>query len=223
MLDKPTGTVSRANGDIHPYGNPHIWLDPYNGRVIAIRLAEKFSAFDPGNKAAYQSNLKSFLDRLDSAMFGSTLVSKFGGSTLWDWQRSGNLISKLNSVGARSSLGGWESQMIGLAGETIVTYHRSFTYFAKRFGLRIVAELEPKPGLDPTPGHLAEVIKTVSNQKVKILLQESFYSTKHAQIVAGRTGAHVVVVPQNVGHDAGAKDYISFMSEVVSRVAAGAR
>src|SRR5688572_24206142 len=36
ILEKPTGPVNRSMGDVHPYGNPHLWLDPYNGRSIAI-------------------------------------------------------------------------------------------------------------------------------------------------------------------------------------------
>ena len=82
VLDKPTGTISRAMGDIHPYGNPHIWLDPLNGRTVAIRIAEKLQSMDPKNEEDYRANLSAFLNRLDTAMFGSALVSKFGGAKL---------------------------------------------------------------------------------------------------------------------------------------------
>lgn len=218
ILDKPSGPVSRAQGDIHPYGNPHIWMDPYNGRTVAVRLEQKLSAMDPKNEKAYEANLKSFLDKLDSAMFGSALVAKFGGTKLWEWQRAGSLAQN-----ARGPIGGWAGAMAPFAGRPVVTYHSSFSYFANRFGLRVVDELEPKPGLDPTPGHLAQVLQAIKNNGVKAIIQESFYPTKHAEFVAGRTGARVVVVPQNVGHDPAARDYISFMDTLVSRVSGALR
>jgi zinc/manganese transport system substrate-binding protein len=221
ILDKPTGAVSRAMGDIHPYGNPHIWLDPYNGRTIAIRLEEKLSKMDPKNASQYQSNLNAFVNRLDSAMFGAALVGKFGGTKLWDWQRSGTLAKQLSTNGG--TLGGWAAAMAPLAGKPIVTYHPSFSYFASRFGIRVIDELEPKPGLDPTPGHLAEVIRSIDANSVKVIMQESFYSSRQAQLVASRTGAKVVVVPQNVGHDSGANDYIALFDVIISRISGALR
>lgn len=65
LLEVPTGPVDRSMGDVHPAGNPHYWLDPLNGKVIAKRLAETFSKLDPGNTASYQANLQKFNDRLD--------------------------------------------------------------------------------------------------------------------------------------------------------------
>lgn len=154
-------------------------------------------------------------------MFGSALVSKYGGAKLWDMQRSGTLDERLGADAKQ--LGGWMAQMAPVAKRPIVTYHTSFNYFAQRFGLRVVDELEPKPGLEPTPGHLAQVMQTIKSQGVKVILQESFYPTKHAQFVASRTGAMVVVVPQNVGHDKAATDYISLIDTLVSRISGALR
>ncbi|HEY2796382.1 MAG TPA: metal ABC transporter substrate-binding protein [Thermoanaerobaculia bacterium] len=57
ILEKPTGEVTRAMGDVHPFGNPHYWLDPDNGRVIARAIAAKLTQLDPGGAATYKSNL----------------------------------------------------------------------------------------------------------------------------------------------------------------------
>jgi zinc/manganese transport system substrate-binding protein len=219
VLEKPAGPVSRSMGDIHPEGNPHTWLDPWNGRTVAVKLADKLGDIDPKNDAEYKANAKTFVNRLDDAMFGSKLVDKYGGLKLWDWERDGTLVAKLRENNDLDDLRGWEAAMLPLRGKAIITYHRSFSYFAKRFDLRVVDELEPKPGLDPTPGHLAEVIKVGQASDVKLILQESFYNSRHAQLVASRIGARVVVVPQSVGHDAGAKDYISLFDIIVGRVA----
>ncbi|MEZ0325807.1 MAG: metal ABC transporter substrate-binding protein [Fimbriimonas sp.] len=223
ILDKPKGAVTRAMGDVHPYGNPHIWLDPSNGRYIAVKLADKLGNMDPKNAKEYDANLDRFLNRLDTGMFGKELVGKFGGSKLWEWERNGIIDQKLKENNARGDLGGWAAKMAPFAGKPVITYHRSLNYLANRFGLKIVDELEPKPGLDPTPGHLAEVIKNGTASGVKAIIQESFYPTKHAQLVAGKIGAKVIVIPQNVGHDEAAKDYISLFDVIVDRISDGMR
>ena len=64
ILERPTGTVTRAMGDVHPYGNPHYWLDPDNGRVIARAIAAKLSQLDPSGAAEYKSNLAAFEAKL---------------------------------------------------------------------------------------------------------------------------------------------------------------
>ncbi|HRK22415.1 MAG TPA: metal ABC transporter substrate-binding protein [Fimbriimonadaceae bacterium] len=220
VRDVPSGAVTRAQGDIHPFGNPHIWLDPYNGRSIALRLGEKMGALDPGNAATYKSNAAAFARKLDEAMFGEALVGKFGGDTLWGWDDGDKLVSNLRDKGALDQLGGWAAKMRPFWGKPIVTYHRSWNYFAYRFGLKIVAELEPKPGLEPTPGHIAGVIKTVEAQGVKVLLQEPYYSKRSAEFVASRTSASAVVAPGSVGHESAARDYITLIDAIVSRVSA---
>jgi len=67
ILEKPTGQVTRAMGDVHPYGNPHYWLDPANGRVIARAIATKLAALDPEGKAVFERNLATFEARLTEA------------------------------------------------------------------------------------------------------------------------------------------------------------
>jgi zinc/manganese transport system substrate-binding protein len=219
VLEKPLGRVDRSMGDIHPFGNPHIWLDPYNGRVIALRLAEKMAELDPPDAAAFRANAKTFAGRIDNAMFGSQLVQKHGAEKLWTWVRSHELLSSLKESGTEKLLGGWAGQMAAFVGSPVITYHRSMTYFINRFGLISAGELEPKPGIDPTPSHVGKVIETVKSRGIKALIQEPIYSTRNAEFIASRTGAKVVVIPGDVGADPAAKDYISFFDTVVSRIA----
>jgi len=85
ILEKPTGTVTRAMGDVHPFGNPHFWLDPDNGRVIARAIADKLTQIDPAGAADYKANLAAFdaklaegEKRLDAALgpfAGTALVT----------------------------------------------------------------------------------------------------------------------------------------------------
>ncbi|MGA7991755.1 MAG: metal ABC transporter substrate-binding protein [Thermoanaerobaculia bacterium] len=67
ILDRPTGLVTRAMGDVHPYGNPHYWLDPQNGRVIARAIAAKLTGLDPAGAATYARNVADFEARLTAA------------------------------------------------------------------------------------------------------------------------------------------------------------
>jgi zinc/manganese transport system substrate-binding protein len=70
ILDVPVTRVTRAQGDIHPFGNPHYWLAPENGRRIAEAFAGRLSELDPEGAAAYQVNLDRFLAQLDQAEAG---------------------------------------------------------------------------------------------------------------------------------------------------------
>jgi len=67
LLQVPS-SVNRAEGDIHIYGNPHYWLDPMNGKIIARNIADGLERIDPSNKNFYETNLKNFDNQIDSKM-----------------------------------------------------------------------------------------------------------------------------------------------------------
>src|SRR5215467_5874955 len=67
ILEIPSGTVTRAMGDVHPLGNPHYWLDPDNGRRVARGIAAKFGELDPGDAAYFQQQFQDFDKRLTAA------------------------------------------------------------------------------------------------------------------------------------------------------------
>jgi len=67
ILEIPTATVTRADGDVHPLGNPHFWLDPENGRRIARAFKDKLSEMQPADAAFFDHNLKDFEQRLTDA------------------------------------------------------------------------------------------------------------------------------------------------------------
>jgi zinc/manganese transport system substrate-binding protein len=68
VLEKPVGTVSRAEGDIHPFGNPHYYADPKNLEILADHLAEVFSRLDPANAADYAANAKAFDEKMEASL-----------------------------------------------------------------------------------------------------------------------------------------------------------
>src|SRR5213075_3312503 len=67
LLQVPT-SANRAEGDIHIYGNPHYWLDPLNGKVIARNITNGLERIDPANKSFYEANLQSFFGKIDAKM-----------------------------------------------------------------------------------------------------------------------------------------------------------
>ena len=64
LLEIPEGPVDRSQGDIHPEGNPHYWLDPHNGLIIAENISRKLSELDPEHAPSYHLRLKDFQKRL---------------------------------------------------------------------------------------------------------------------------------------------------------------
>ena len=113
----------------------------------------------------------------------------------------------------------WNKKMAPFKGKKIAIYHRSWPYFVDRFGLVIACELEPKPGIPPSPAHLKEVIDIMKRDKVSVILMEVFYDEKPAQFVAGQTGAKVIVVPNSVGGTKDANDYFSLMDPIINKLA----
>jgi zinc/manganese transport system substrate-binding protein len=227
-LEVPTRRIDRSMGDVHPLGNPHYWLDPYNGRIIAANICSRLKLLDPEHSADYDRNMAAFLLKLDSAMFGGELVKVVGGERLWQMQPDGTIAAFIknyndkileadpNAKDKLLSLGGWVAKLKPFEHAKIVIYHRSWPYFFHRFNLEDVAELEPKPGIPPGPQHLLEVINTMRAQKTKVILMEPFYNRRHADFVAEKTGAKVVVVPNSV--DSQVTDYIAMLNNVVTKL-----
>lgn len=76
-LEKPTQKVTALQGDVHPYGNPHYWLDPRNGAIIAREIAEALGRADPEHATAYQAAAEAFDKSVDETMAnGKSLVAK---------------------------------------------------------------------------------------------------------------------------------------------------
>src|SRR5262244_1089834 len=67
ILEMPTGQITRAEGDVHPLGNPHYWLDPENGKIVAGEMFEKFVRFRPSDRTYFEQRLNDFVSRLNDA------------------------------------------------------------------------------------------------------------------------------------------------------------
>src|SRR5881397_2978738 len=67
ILEIPQGQITRAEGDVHPLGNPHYWLDPENGKIIAREIFDRLARFRPNERAFFEPRLNDFLNRLSDA------------------------------------------------------------------------------------------------------------------------------------------------------------
>ena len=217
-LQVPKGKVDRSMGDIHPYGNPHYWTDPLNGKIIARNIKNRLAELSPSDASYFENNFTLFNRKIDEALFGKKLVDKLGSEKLTNLLISGKFYEFLKENNLEEDLGGWLLEMKPFQGTKIVAYHNSWPYFASRFGLTIIDQLEPKPGIPPSPGHIREVIEQMKSQNIKVILMEPFYGDKPAKFVAEKTGAKVVMVPNSVGGSAQAKDYISLIDNILKNI-----
>lgn len=115
----------------------------------------------------------------------------------------------------------WRKKLAPYGGQTVVAYHDSWPYFAKEYGLKMDLFLEPKPGIPPTPAHLAEVILRMRQINAHVIIVDPYLNRKTAEAVAARTGAQVVDVTQFPGGVKGTEGgYIEMEDFDVNAIAA---
>jgi zinc/manganese transport system substrate-binding protein len=159
---------------------------------------------DPQNARIFAGKLAVDLCRLDAASCGGFKANATAFQAKLD-----------------AKMKDWTAAMAPFKGRAIVTYHSTWRYFAQRFGLKSEIFLEPKPGIPPSPPHLAEVIGQMTSGGIKVILIEPYQSRKTAQAVADRTNAQLVDVAQFPGALPGtAGDYIALMDLNVKAIAA---
>jgi ABC-type Zn uptake system ZnuABC Zn-binding protein ZnuA len=115
----------------------------------------------------------------------------------------------------------WKMKLAPHKGAHLVAYHDSWPYFAERFGLEIDLFLEPKPGIPPTPSHLAALVKKMREQDVRAILVDAHLNRRHAESLASKTGAVAVPVTHFPGGVKGTENgYISLIDYLVNSITA---
>lgn len=215
ILDVPTD-LSRAKGDMHPEGNPHVWTDPLSIPFVADNIAAGLSRVDPANAATYASNAKAYKGRIYEATFGADLVKFMGGDLLSRLALAGNLDAFLASKGLSSRIGGWLKQGAALKGKPMVFYHQSWPYFIKRFGVNAVGYVEDRPGIPPTAAHRDALLALMQSSGVKVVEVTSYYDDKIPAYLAQAVGGKVAKVAGDVGGTAQATDYFAYMNSILT-------
>jgi zinc/manganese transport system substrate-binding protein len=169
-LDIP-GVISRAEGDQHAEGNPHINVGPQNGRIMAENIAYALMDFDPDGTDIYDANLTAYTDELDA------------------------LVADLATRGK------------SLAGQKVISYHADISYLAEFYGLVVIGTLEPKPGIEPTARHLAQLAKEAKAQGVQLIIYNQAQPSKLPGKFAKKVGARAVQIGNMVGAVSGVKTW----------------
>jgi len=184
MIEVPT-RLDRAEGDVHPMGNPHIHTDPRNIARVAEALAQRLGEIDPGT--TYQSRLKEF-------------------STRWD-----NAIAR------------WQARAAPLRGIPVVEYHKAFSYLFAWMGVQVTGFLEPKPGVEPSTGHLTELLAQQKTKPAKMVVRASYSDPRAADWFAERAQIPVVALPFTVGGDGASKDLFSWYEDMIDLMVKAAK
>lgn len=187
ILEIPKGQVSRAQGDVHPFGNPHYWMDPKNGEFIADAIDEKLSILSPADAGYFHSRLEDFKNRLGIALSG--------------WEK--------------------KAKELGLPGTQVVTYHKSWSYFAKRFGLEVVDFVEPRPGIPPSPQHIQSLMARMKSENIKLVIIDPYFDLKLPQKIAQDADARLAVLPTSVGAEKDIRSYFDLFDrqlKIIERI-----
>ncbi len=114
----------------------------------------------------------------------------------------------------------WQKALAPYRGRALVTYHNYWIYFGRRFGFPMDLFLEPKPGIPPTPAHLAEVITKIKADNLKLIAVQPYQNRKTAETVASHTGAVVLDWPSFPGGK-GTEGYLEWIDFLVNSIARG--
>ena len=88
----------------------------------------------------------------------------------------------------------WRAEIAPLVGTKVVSYHASFPYLAQFVGFGIVGTIEVKPGIEPTPSHLTELIDLIKKEHIRTIVMEPWYNRSRAESVASQSGAKVIMI-----------------------------
>lgn len=225
LLEVPT-SLSRAQGDIHVDGNPHIHTDPLNAIIIARNIADGLRRVSPANAEYFTAREKDFAERVLRAMFGDELVRIVTPATILDLTRNGKVMGFLQTTMYQgrplaTRLGGWLQQAMPFRGEEMVCYHKEWSYFSNRYGVTCVDYIEAKPGIPPTPRHVQEIISLMRDKKIPVLFSSNYFDHDQIRDVASRTNAAPVIVPENTAGAPGINTYFELMNLWVTELAKG--
>ena len=218
-LEVPS-VLTRELGDIHPQGNPHVWLDPLLAKVIAENICDALKTADPVGADYYDSHKQDFLRRIDEALFGAELIRLLGIQKLTRLAWSGQLSSFLESnryagqpLAARA--GGWLKAAEPLRGVGVFEFHRVWVYFSRVFGIQLLGTIEERPGIPPGPQHMRQVTERIRAEKVPLILVDNFYDPALPNNIARQTGAQVVMLPNQVEGEQGIKTYFDLIDYLI--------
>lgn len=184
-LNVPPTTSRRQGADVHPFGNPHINLDPSSGRHMAAAVVAALEGLRPERAEHFRGRYEAYLEEISAAE-----------------ER-------------------WRELKQGLAGKKVVVYHLEFTYLLRDLGIETVATLEPKPGVPPTPSHIAKVARAMKDEDIELILTAKWSNNSQVAGLAKRSGARVVELPAMAQSGPGTETWIRMIESSLERLRDG--
>jgi zinc/manganese transport system substrate-binding protein len=221
-LEVPS-VLTREMGDIHPQGNPHVWLDPLLAKVQATNIAEALKSVDPSGASYYESRKKDFHNRIDQALFGPELLKLVGIQKLTRLDLSGELHAflvnnKFQGQALSAKAGGWLKAAEKMRGVQAYEFHKVWVYFARVFGIKLVGTIEERPGIPPGPQHVRDLTTKIQSEKIPLILVDNFYDPALPRNIASKTGSKVVMLPNQVEGEQGVSTYFQLIDHVIQKV-----
>ena len=134
---------------------------------------------------------------------------------------TGNLKAYVAKLDAK--IAEWDKEARALKGVKFVSYHEHWPYFAEQFGMNYVGTIELKPGIDPTPRHIEDLVAEMKADHVPIVVREPQFPEKVPALIANETGAKLIKLPIMPGGVPHTNTYIEMMDYIVRTMAAAAK
>lgn len=222
LLDVPA-SVDRSRGDVHIFGNPHLTTDPLRTLTVARNIVTGLGRVAPDRRALWESGLRRFEQETYERMFGPDLVELLGGETLVNLAMNGTLFEFLDEnefEGAplTERLDGWLGLTSAFRGHELICYHRNWSYLEERFGVRCVDFVEAKPGIPPSPAHVAQLVERMVDENIRVVLAASYFDRRKVEAVTRRSNGVPVIVPMYPGGDDETGGYFSLVDLWVTRL-----
>ncbi len=223
LLDIPV-SADRSGGDVHIFGNPHLTTDPLRALQVARNITVGLGRGASDRAGVWNAGLTRRAAEIHQRLFGARLVELLGGELLERLALQGTLHAFLEGEEFEgrpliSQLGGWLGVAQAFRGRDIICYHKNWAYLEDRFGVRCAEFVEARPGIPPTPGHVASLIEMMTNEGISVILAASHYDERKIETVAERGTARTVVVSMNPGGSAGVDDYFALVDTWVDGLA----
>jgi len=235
---KPSNLITLNRADVLIEGGAELelgWLPPLldnarnakiaagaRGRIVAstgIRLLEIPATFDRSKGDIHAlGNPHFMIDPVNAKIVAGVIAEHLSQVDPADAAAFKANLARFNATIDQKLLE-WQRQLAPFRGAKIVTYHKDFVYFASRFGLDIIGELEPKPGISPSPSHLAEIVTAMKANKVRVITVQPYQNRKTAETVARQTNATVLDMPQQPGAVPNTAGYVDLMDYLVRTLA----
>jgi ABC-type Zn uptake system ZnuABC Zn-binding protein ZnuA len=181
-LEVPKGRIDGAMGDIHVYGNPHYWLNPSNGIVMARVIKDALSRLSVEDSAYFNERYDQFSKKM------------------------------------RVEITKWGQDLSLYRGMKLISFHKSWPYLAQHFEFQIVGDIEPKPGIPPSPEHLLKVISLAKEERVSAIIAAPYDNIKACEKVASDAKIPLLIIPTSVGGNAFVRDYTDIFDYCVQQI-----